>query len=154
MYFFFFSRERWDYYKEYILTTVVLSKKDGDDGGKSNGVSENPFEKCHQFLCELIEMDVRAIRGPYLGRIELHKEMTRIGCDAVALLGDIVELLVEYFRLFGDKPCCANDIVMFLDYIEPIRHAELASQLLMVCEISPTTLPSSVSLHFAYFCPI
>lgn len=145
------------------MVTVVLSNKnktnnsvddtktngavgDEGDGAAAAPALENYFENCHQFLCELIEMDARPIRGPYLGRIELHKEMTRNGCDAVALLGDIIELLVEYFRLFGDKPCCANDIVLFLDYIEPLRHAELASQLLQVCEISPTTLPSSVSV--------
>lgn len=69
--------------------------------------------------------------------------------DAVAMLGDFLELLVEYFRLFGDKPCCANDIILFLDYLEPIRHAELASRLLTVCEITPTTLPRSVS-SFSY----
>lgn len=84
------------------------------------------------------------VRGPCLGRLELHKVMNEQN-DAVAMLGDFLELLVEYFRLFGDKPCCANDIILFLDYLEPIRHAELASRLLTVCEITPTTLPRSVS---------
>lgn len=104
------------------------------------------FETCHDFLCELIENYDKRVRGPFLGRLELHRTMTANKFNADELLGDFLELLVEYFRFFGSKPCCANDIILFLDNLEPDRRAILASRLLQVCEISATTLPRSVSL--------
>lgn len=96
------------------------------------------------FLYQIIEIDDRPIRGPYLGRLELHRVMTINKFNADELLGDFLELLIEYFRLFGDKPCCANDIILFLDCLEPHRRVGLASKLIQVCEISATTLPRSV----------
>lgn len=71
--------------------------------------------------------------------------MTMHNFNASELLGDFLELLIEYFRLFGNKPCCANDIILFLDCLEPQRRVGLAAKLIQVCEISSTTLPRSVS---------
>lgn len=93
---------------------------------------------------QLIELTNKKFRGPYLGRLQLHVVMTENKCNANELLGDFFELLIEYFRSFGDKPCCAKDIILFLDYLEPDRRAGFASQLIQVCEISSTTLPQSV----------
>jgi N-acetyltransferase B complex (NatB) non catalytic subunit len=61
------------------------------------------------------------------------------------LLGDFLELLVEYFRLFGGKSCCTNDLKMFLAFLEPERRTGLATRLLQDCGISATALPKSVS---------
>lgn len=66
--------------------------------------------------------------------------------NANELLGDFFELLVDYFRTFGDKPSCAKDIILFLDHLEPRRRAGFASKLIQVCEISSTTLPQSVCI--------
>lgn len=83
------------------------------------------FEQCYEFLCQvrmdrgqrmfrcrhfrnfgnkfsfflqLIESGAKVVRGPYLGRLELHHTMTELNENANELLGDFLELLVEYFR--------------------------------------------------------
>lgn len=94
---------------------------------------------------QIIELTNKKFRGPYLGRLQLHVVMTENKLNANELLGDFLELLTDYFRTFGDKPCCAKDIILFLKHLEPSHRAGFASQLIQVCEISSTTLPQSVS---------
>lgn len=71
--------------------------------------------------------------------------MREMSLNADGLLGDYQELLLNYFRLFGNKKCCANDLKLFLDYLEPNRRPELASKLIQDTGISSTTLPQDVS---------
>lgn len=66
--------------------------------------------------------------------------------DAEKLLGDFAELAIEYFRLFGDKPCCTHDITLFLPSISMQARQELASKLLQ--DVSSSTLPQNVCIHF------
>lgn len=49
-------------------------------------------------LSQLIENGAKPVRGPYLGRLELHHTMTELNENGDDLLGDFLELLVEYFR--------------------------------------------------------
>lgn len=85
------------------------------------------------------------MRGPFLARLEMHKMMRDLKLDADNLLGDYQELLVNYFKMFGSTKCCANDLKMFLDYLEPGRRPELASKLIQETGICSTTLPQDVS---------
>lgn len=98
----------------------------------------------HFTIRQLIESSNRKYRGPYLGRLELHRVMSDNGFDASELFGDFIEMLTDYFRIFGDKPCCAKDIVLFLDHLETEQRPGLASKLIQLCEISSTTLPKTV----------
>lgn len=65
--------------------------------------------------------------------------------DAKSLFGEFIEMLFDYFQVFGEKPCCAKDIVLFLDDLEDDQKPELASKLIRLCNISATTLPRTVS---------
>lgn len=94
---------------------------------------------------QMIESAERKVRGPYLARLELHKRMRVQSMDAEALLGDFSILINEYFRLFGDKPCCTHDIALFLPSISMEGRQQLASKLLLESGISSTTLPQDVS---------
>lgn len=85
------------------------------------------------------------LRGPYLARFELCSRLKKLGRDTVYLLGDSFELFVEYFRLFGHKPCCVSDLRVYLHLLEPERRIELAARLLKDVGISATTLPQTVS---------
>lgn len=78
--------------------------------------------------------------------MEMHKRMREINLNADELLGDYQELLLKYFRMFGSKKCCANDLKLFLDYLDAGRRSELASKLIHDTGISSTTLPQDVSL--------
>lgn len=84
------------------------------------------------------------MRGPYLARLELYKRMCAHNMDAKQLLGDLSEMITEYFRLFGDKSCCTHDIALFLPTISMQERQELASKLLLESGISSTTLPQNV----------
>lgn len=50
-----------------------------------------------QIFFQLIE-SCNKERGPYLARLELHKRMREKSKNADHLLGDFLELMVEYFR--------------------------------------------------------
>lgn len=75
----------------------------------------------------------------------MHKLMREQKLNADDLFGDYQELLVNYFRMFGNKKCCANDLKMFIDYLEAARRPELSSKLIQDTGISSTTLPQDVS---------
>lgn len=161
------SDDRWDYYQDYISTVLELQKSE-----IPKEEADSCFTQCRDFLnkvklrnslflfyiltiffflcTQLIDTSRKKIRGPYLGRLELHRVMTTNGHNANELLGDILELLLDYFRIFGDKPCCANDIILFLDCLESTKRTDLASRLLQICEISSTTLPQTVGGFFVF----
>lgn len=93
----------------------------------------------------MIELVRQKLRGPYLGRLELHRVMNANNCNPNEVLGDFIELLIEYFKIFGDKPCCARDIILFLDYLDTSQRAKLMQRLQEECKVSLTILPQSVS---------
>lgn len=103
--------------------------------------------ECHEFLKHIIDSSERKTRGPYLARLELHQRMRAIQLPAQELVGDFDELIIEYFRLFGDKSCCTHDIALFLPSISMEQRQSLASKLLLESGISSTSLPKSVSNH-------
>lgn len=79
-----------------------------------------------------------------MARLELYRVMMKHQFNAQKLLGEFSEMLIHYFRVFGEKPCCAKDIILFLDELEEDQKPELASKLIQLCNISATTLPQSV----------
>lgn len=111
----FYSCDRWDYHKDYILSVGKLQQSATTVDG-----ADCTFKQCNQFLCQvysfgdqyfndhgrntkfwifqLIDSGGKVERGPYLGRLELHHTMTELNENANELLGDLLELLVEYFR--------------------------------------------------------
>lgn len=93
----------------------------------------------------------KPLRGPYLARLELHRRMREYKMNAHGLLGDFIELIIEYFRLFGDKSCCTHDVTLFLSSITLEERLNLAGKLLLESGISSTTLPQTVSnISFTY----
>jgi N-terminal acetyltransferase B complex non-catalytic subunit len=86
------------------------------------------------------------MRGPYLARLQMHKKMRDLKLDANALLGDYQELLIDYFRLFGNKKCCTNDLKIFLDYLDIEKRIEFAAKLVRDSAITSTSLPQNVSI--------
>lgn len=101
----------------------------------------------------MIEFSNKKFRGPYLGRLELYRVMKKHQYNAPELLGDFLEMLVDYFRVFGAKPCCAKDIILFLDDLTFEQRPVLASSLIQLCEISSTTLPQTVNTWPNFFIP-
>ncbi|EAT44499.1 AAEL004142-PA, partial [Aedes aegypti] len=147
--------DRWDYYQDYILSTIEMIKcKD------ETPETDHTVDMCHEFIAGIIESQPRKNRGPYLARLELARLMVKHKFDKEQQFGELTELLLDYFRMFGDKTCCANDLKLFLEYVEPAKRPGFAAQLMQECRINPVTLPSSkehmqrhiCSLQIARFC--
>ncbi|XP_053958100.1 phagocyte signaling-impaired protein [Anastrepha ludens] len=154
------EHDRWDYYQDYLLSCFELLKESPDDSptekfddGKDTNTL-NTLDECHDFLCQMMEAAERKVRGPYLARLELHKRMRAHGMDAEALLGDFFELITEYFRLFGDKPCCTHDIALFLTSISMDTRQQLSSKLLLESGISSTKLPQNKEQMQKHICAL
>lgn len=96
------------------------------------------------YFLQIMESQLKKHRGPYLARLELHRLMLENNYDKEQLFGDLSDLLLDYFRMFGHKTCCANDLKLFLEYIEPAERPGFAAKLMQECRINPVTLPSNV----------
>ncbi|XP_055695660.1 phagocyte signaling-impaired protein isoform X1 [Lutzomyia longipalpis] len=142
------NRDRWDYYKIYIETCFEL-----EDAQMSGEGTDHTMEMCHEFICLMME-GTKKVRGPYLARLELHRLLRERNKDPVPLLGEYLELLIEYFRLFGDKTCCALDIKMFLEYLPHHERPGFASRLIVECGISSTTLPQNKEQMQKHICSL
>lgn len=152
---FILSTDRWDLYVSYINSVLQLvleeAKVEVADGEQKPDTS---FEECNEFLSQLIAKYGKKYRAPYLARIHLYRIMKANNADAEQLLGQLMELFVEFFRLFGEKPCCSKNIVNFLDLFTPEKLPDLAAKLLQLCNISSTTLPQTVRIlsNFLFEC--
>ncbi|KAL9698055.1 hypothetical protein quinque_001496 [Culex quinquefasciatus] len=147
--------DRWDYYQDYIQSTFELIKSQ-----EKPPETDHTVDMCHEFICGIMESQPRKHRGPYLARLELNRLMVENRYDREQLFGELTDLLLDYFRMFGDKTCCANDLKLFLEYVEPAKRPGFAAKLMQECRINPVTLPSNkehmqrhiCSLQIARFC--
>lgn len=140
--------DRWDYWQDYLRASFELL-----DG-------EFKVETIATFIQTHQDRSKMKLRGPFLARFEMHKMMRDRNLDAVQLLGEYQNLLVEFFKIFGQKKCCANDLKLFIEYLEPPKRAELAARLVQETGLSSTTLPQDkdqlqrhiCSLQISRFC--
>ncbi|XP_055382876.1 phagocyte signaling-impaired protein [Condylostylus longicornis] len=130
------DRDRWDYYQDYIASVFELHRISEVD---ENGC--NLMDNCQDFLCQLMEAERKKVRGPYLARLELHKQMRANNLNAAELLGEFSDLIIEYYHLFGDKPCCTLDISLFLSSVCLEERIILATRLLKESGITAASLP-------------
>lgn len=149
------DRDRWDYYQDFLTSCFELHKLQQEN--KNDSIIEDTIsnmDECHDFLCQLIEGEGKRVRGPYLARLELHKRMRQNQMNAQELLGDFTQLIIEYFRLFGDKSCCTSDVTLFLTSISLEDRLKLASKLLQETGISSTSLPQNKEQMQKHICSL
>ncbi|ALC47317.1 psidin [Drosophila busckii] len=144
------DRDRWDYYKEYLESCFELLKAPPSD----DTMPPYTLDNCHKFLMQIIASSERKTRGPYLARLELHQRMRAQQLQAQKLIGDFDELIIEYFKLFGDKSCCTHDIALFLPSISMEQRQSLAAKLLQESGISSTSLPQSKEHMQQHICAL
>lgn len=82
----------------------------------------------------------------------MHRRMRGMQLDADVMLGDYQDLLIEYFRIFGNKKCCTNDLKMFLVHLDVERRSDFAEKLLQDTGITSTTLPQNVNFFNQILC--
>ncbi|XP_049535550.1 phagocyte signaling-impaired protein [Anopheles darlingi] len=144
------EQDRWDFYQEYIASTFRLIEA----GEKPEG-ADYSVEMCHEFLCDIIEAQPKKFRGPYLARLELNRRMIEKRYSSEQLFGKMTDMLAEYFGLFGDKPCCAHDMKLFIEYVSPVAERRaLAAKLTNGLDITSTTLPGSKEQMQRHICTL
>ncbi|XP_053680205.1 phagocyte signaling-impaired protein [Anopheles nili] len=144
------EQDRWDYYQDYINSTFELIKA----GDKPDG-ADHTVEMCHEFLCGVIEAQPKKFRGPYLARLELNRRMVEQRYAEDQLFGKMADMLAEYFELFADKPCCALDMKLFLEFVKPAQEKRaLASKLMNGLGLSSATLPASKEQMQRHICTL
>ncbi|XP_053658004.1 phagocyte signaling-impaired protein [Anopheles marshallii] len=144
------EQDRWDYYQDYINSTFELIKA----GDKPEG-ADYTVEMCHEFLCDVIEAQPKKFRGPYLARLELNRRMVELQYAEDQLFGKMSDMLAEYFELFADKPCCALDMKLFLEFVKPAAERRaLATKLMNGLGLSSATLPASKEQMQRHICTL
>ncbi|XP_054613553.1 N-alpha-acetyltransferase 25, NatB auxiliary subunit isoform X2 [Dunckerocampus dactyliophorus] len=89
--------------------------------------------------------DSRSLRGPYLARLELMHRLRERGCPEESLLGDPLELMVQFFGKFGDKPCCITDLNIYLHLLSQDQHVQFINRL---SEAAPLGQPGPEGFAF------
>uniref|UniRef100_A0A182XBG5 Phagocyte signaling-impaired protein n=1 Tax=Anopheles quadriannulatus TaxID=34691 RepID=A0A182XBG5_ANOQN len=144
------EQDRWDYYQDYINSTFELIRA----GEKPDG-ADYTVEMCHEFLCDIIEAQPKKFRGPYLARLELNRRMVEQRYAEEQLFGKMSDMLAEYFELFADKPCCALDMKLFLEFVKPAHERRtLATKLMNGLGLSSATLPASKEQMQRHICTL
>uniref|UniRef100_A0A8C2S373 N-alpha-acetyltransferase 25, NatB auxiliary subunit n=1 Tax=Capra hircus TaxID=9925 RepID=A0A8C2S373_CAPHI len=101
----------------------------------------------------------RHLRGPHLAKLELIRRLRRQGFNDEYKLGDPEELMFQYFKKFGDKPCCFTDLKVFVDLLPASQCTKFINQLLGVVPLSTPTedklaLPADIRALQRHLCVV
>ncbi|XP_077164926.1 N-alpha-acetyltransferase 25, NatB auxiliary subunit isoform X1 [Paroedura picta] len=101
----------------------------------------------------------RPLRGPYLAQLELIRRLRHRGCNEERKLGSPEELMFEYFKRFGDKPCCFTDLKVFVDLLPSTQYTKFINQLLGVIPLSAPSegklaLPANIKALQQHLCVV
>lgn len=86
----------------------------------------------------------KTVRGPYLAWLELYKMVHEKGQDADQLVGDIIEIFVQYFRRFGDRSCCPLDLKQYLPMISSQCRGDFIKAIWQIVGLEDGELPDTV----------
>ena len=94
--------------------------KENGDMSKEEGCIDYTIQMALTFIKEqlatLENSDSRPIRGPYLAKLELRKQLKEREKGELddLPLESARDSLIQYYKMFGDKPCCFNDIKPYI----------------------------------------
>ncbi|XP_048370358.1 N-alpha-acetyltransferase 25, NatB auxiliary subunit isoform X1 [Sphaerodactylus townsendi] len=126
------------------------------------GEVHHSIEQAMTFVEQRISKEcnsTRPLRGPYLARLELIRRLRHRGCSEEHKLGNPEELLFEYFKRFGEKPCCFTDLKVFVDLLPSTQYTKFINQLLGVIPLSAPSegklaLPESIKALQQHLCVV
>uniref|UniRef100_A0A8C5E2G7 N-alpha-acetyltransferase 25, NatB auxiliary subunit n=1 Tax=Gouania willdenowi TaxID=441366 RepID=A0A8C5E2G7_GOUWI len=127
----------WQFYPAYfdsLFHLIDQSWSPPEEGEHCpEGVVHHTISEVIRFVEERIrdedDKHSRILRGPYLARLELIKRLRERGCSEASLLGDPMELMVQFFEKFGDKPCCITNLKLYLHLLPAEQHHQLINRL-------------------------
>ncbi|XP_026815755.1 N-alpha-acetyltransferase 25, NatB auxiliary subunit-like [Rhopalosiphum maidis] len=114
--------DSWIYYTKYYdsLFKIIESKDKYLNCNGDTGLPhfDSSIEEALLFLNELQKLNSEQNypqRGVYLARLELY---SRLKENANKYMGDAINLLTEYFKIFGQKPCCFYDLRPYMSLLK------------------------------------
>ncbi|KAJ8312970.1 hypothetical protein KUTeg_010343 [Tegillarca granosa] len=132
--------DHWDYWQNYISSCL----KCAENGVEPVNDSSEPVDVDYNetmaaaFIEECVKSceSGRPLRGPYLARMELLKQMKLKNRTRINLTEPPLKLLQEYFTLFGDKYCCFGDMKLFLDLLDSSEQIEFITYISQTLEFN------------------
>ncbi|XP_068562515.1 N-alpha-acetyltransferase 25, NatB auxiliary subunit isoform X1 [Cebidichthys violaceus] len=126
----------WQFYPSYFDSLFHLIDQSWSPPEEGEHCSEGSV---HHTVAEVVRFveerisgedgrDSRSLRGPYLARLELMHRLRERGCPEEKLLGEPLELMVQFFGKFGDKPCCITDLKIYLHLLAPEQHVQFINR--------------------------
>ncbi|XP_034402615.1 N-alpha-acetyltransferase 25, NatB auxiliary subunit isoform X2 [Cyclopterus lumpus] len=127
----------WQFYPSYFDSLFHLIDQSWSPPEEGEHCSEGSVHHTVAEVASFVEerilgedgKDSRSLRGPYLARLELMHRLRERGCPEEKLLGDPLELMVQFFGKFGDKPCCITDLKIYLHLLCPEQHVQFVNRL-------------------------
>ncbi|XP_064833721.1 N-alpha-acetyltransferase 25, NatB auxiliary subunit-like isoform X2 [Oncorhynchus masou masou] len=127
----------WQFYLSYFDSLFHLMDKSWSPPNEEEHCVEGPVQttvaEAVKFVVDRMEeedkKDSRPLRGPYMACLELIHRLRQRGCPDEEELGDPMELMLQFFGKFGDKPCCITDLKMYLHLLPPEQHTQFKNRL-------------------------
>ncbi|XP_065334806.1 N-alpha-acetyltransferase 25, NatB auxiliary subunit isoform X1 [Cloeon dipterum] len=150
--------DRWNYYQEYFKTSMKLwNKVESERTSEAEHSREQTDKLWHipdvcpkeiaeflQLLADInLEQGSKMFRAPFLAKLELFRFMTEKELNPEELLGDVMELINDYFVPFGSKPCCFSDLQIYLPLVPSLRASELMNKLSLSYDLTENQLPEN-----------
>ncbi|XP_022085610.1 N-alpha-acetyltransferase 25, NatB auxiliary subunit-like isoform X2 [Acanthaster planci] len=144
------SPDNWLFCKQYFKTALALIENNwsppaaGESGSGNGNVSQPDYtiDMVLNFIQEKSEAEKRAAkeghalpRGIFLSGIQLLRILKEKESPHILKMGPSTELFKCYFDLFGDRPCCYDDLCQFLPLIAPEDHQGFVQSLLDTLEM-------------------
>uniref|UniRef100_A0A8C7H3S3 N-alpha-acetyltransferase 25, NatB auxiliary subunit n=1 Tax=Oncorhynchus kisutch TaxID=8019 RepID=A0A8C7H3S3_ONCKI len=127
----------WQFYLSYFDSLFHLMDKSWSQPEEGEHCVEGPVQttvtEAVKFVVDRMEeqdkKESRPLRGPYLACLELIHRLRQRGCPDEKELGDPLELMVQFFGKFGDKPCCITDLKIYLHLLPPEQRSQFKKRL-------------------------
>uniref|UniRef100_A0A8C5U5S2 N-alpha-acetyltransferase 25, NatB auxiliary subunit n=1 Tax=Malurus cyaneus samueli TaxID=2593467 RepID=A0A8C5U5S2_9PASS len=160
------NSDDWQFYITYFDSVFQLIDESwtppAEEEHSLEGEVHCSIEQAVKFIEERITEESkssRPLRGPYLAKLELIRRLRHRGCNNEYKLGDPEELMFQYFKKFGDKPCCFTDLKVFVDLLPPSQYTKFIRQLLDVIPLSAAAenevaLPGDIKALQQHLCVV
>ncbi|KAL5017135.1 hypothetical protein ScPMuIL_006724 [Solemya velum] len=126
--------DHWRYWQEYLKSMLNLSAAGWTPDNDSQEQMEDidyTEEQGLKFIQKCLQdtENPRTPRAPYLAKLELIRLLRENGSDKLHLLEEPLQLLEEYFDIYGHKFCCFADLKLFVDLLDDKEQIKLIENL-------------------------
>uniref|UniRef100_U3K2W8 N-alpha-acetyltransferase 25, NatB auxiliary subunit n=1 Tax=Ficedula albicollis TaxID=59894 RepID=U3K2W8_FICAL len=160
------NSDDWQFYITYFDSVFQLIDESwtppAEEEHSLEGEVHCSIEQAVNFIEERIAGESRSsrpLRGPFLAKLELIRRLRHRGCNDEYKLGDPEELMFQYFKKFGDKPCCFTDLKVFVDLLPPSQYTKFIQQLLDIIPLvaaaeDEVALPGDIKALQQHLCVV